>query len=91
MIRKSVRSTRRRPVVLALLVVSWLLSPLSVRLGPTRLLQASETETPSKKPPLQVQVDPRVELLSIIFCLSGDQMYNMGLPGVADSAFPRGA
>ena len=74
----SLRNTRGGRVLWALLVVSWLWSPWSVGAGPTRSLQAGETETPPKRPPVQVQVDPRVELLSIIFCLSGDPMYNMG-------------
>ncbi len=70
--------TGRCRMLWALPVVLWLLSPWSLRAGPTRSLRAGETKTSPQRPSVQVQVDPRVELLSIIFCLSGDGMYNMG-------------
>ena len=76
---KLARSTRRGRIVWAVLVVSWLLSRLSVHSGSTGSLWGGETETPPLEPFVQVRVDPRVELLSIIFCLAGDGMYNMGL------------
>ncbi|MFC1597257.1 DUF4932 domain-containing protein [Planctomycetota bacterium] len=78
MMSEFVRSTRRGRIVWALLAVAWLLLLSSVRseLGPS--LRAGETETPPQELPLQVQVDPRVELLSIIFCFAGDYVYNIG-------------
>ena len=79
MIGKLLLSTQSDRVVWALLVFLWFLSPLSVRSETTQPSQRRETKTPSDKPPVRVQVDPRVELFSIIFCLAGDGMYNMGL------------
>ena len=76
---KSIQSTGRGRILRSLLAVSSLLSPWSVRFGPTCSVRAGEAETPPVRFPVQVQVDPRVELFSIIFCLAGDGMYDMGL------------
>jgi hypothetical protein len=40
--------------------------------------RAQDSETPVKKPPLRVVVDPRVELMSIIFRLAGNPEYGRG-------------
>jgi hypothetical protein len=40
--------------------------------------RTQDSETPAKKPPLRVVVDPRVELMSIIFRLAGNSEYGRG-------------
>jgi hypothetical protein len=67
---RNARNARSSPTLCLLLCLAGAWTGLAPR--------ADSAEALPKKPPLRVVVDPRVELLSIIFRLAGNSEYNRG-------------
>jgi Domain of unknown function (DUF4932) len=60
--------------ILILLCLGWISAVLTAHGQDT----AQDAQSPAKKPPLNIVVDPRVELMSIIFRLAGNSEYSRG-------------